>query len=165
MWSKPSVSGDAVASIALLDLPRGVLFSVLITAVVTTVLKNAVGRPRPDLFWQCFPDGKQVEFPDMFLYDQVTGGVICHGEENFLKDGCKSFASGHTSWSFTRLGFLSVYLSGKIKVFDCQGRCVCWCPSRIYHGDALLFALLSSSITSSRLGTRTHTYTWLRNCK
>ncbi|KAL5227529.1 hypothetical protein ABZP36_015794 [Zizania latifolia] len=92
----------------------GVLFSVLITAVVTTVLKNAVGRPRPDFFWRCFPDGKQ-------LYDQVTGGVICHGEKSFLKDGRKSFPSGHTSWSFAGLGFLSLYLSGKIKVFDRQG--------------------------------------------
>uniref|UniRef100_A0A0E0BWV7 Phosphatidic acid phosphatase type 2/haloperoxidase domain-containing protein n=1 Tax=Oryza meridionalis TaxID=40149 RepID=A0A0E0BWV7_9ORYZ len=92
----------------------GVLYSVLITAVVTTVVKNAVGRPRPDFFWRCFPDGKQ-------LYDQVTGGVICHGEKSFLKDGRKSFPSGHTSWSFAGLGFLSLYLSGKIKVFDCQG--------------------------------------------
>ncbi|KAF2948304.1 hypothetical protein DAI22_01g027200 [Oryza sativa Japonica Group] len=92
----------------------GVLYSVLITAVVTTVVKNAVGRPRPDFFWRCFPDGKQ-------LYDQVTGDVICHGEKSFLKDGRKSFPSGHTSWSFAGLGFLSLYLSGKIKVFDRQG--------------------------------------------
>uniref|UniRef100_A0A0E0MR46 Phosphatidic acid phosphatase type 2/haloperoxidase domain-containing protein n=1 Tax=Oryza rufipogon TaxID=4529 RepID=A0A0E0MR46_ORYRU len=93
---------------------KGVLYSVLITAVVTTVVKNAVGRPRPDFFWRCFPDGKQ-------LYDQVTGDVICHGEKSFLKDGRKSFPSGHTSWSFAGLGFLSLYLSGKIKVFDRQG--------------------------------------------
>ncbi|EEC69905.1 hypothetical protein OsI_00314 [Oryza sativa Indica Group] len=92
----------------------GVLYSVLITAVVTTVVKNAVGRPRPDFFWRCFPDGKQ-------LYDQVTGDVICHGEKSFLKDGRKSFPSGHTSWSFAGLVFLSLYLSGKIKVFDRQG--------------------------------------------
>jgi hypothetical protein len=34
------------------------------------------------------------------LYDQVTGDVICHGEKSFLKDGRKSFPSGHTSCKF-----------------------------------------------------------------
>lgn len=68
----------------------GLLFAVLITAVFTDVIKVAVGRPRPDFFWRCFPDGKQ-------LYDQVTGDVICHGEKSFLTDGRKSFPSGHTS--------------------------------------------------------------------
>ncbi|XP_019453112.1 PREDICTED: protein PLASTID MOVEMENT IMPAIRED 2-like [Lupinus angustifolius] len=91
----------------------GLFFSILVTAVITEAVKNAVGRPRPDFFWRCFPDGKDV-------YD-TFGGVICHGDKNVVKEGHMSFPSGHTSWSFAGLGFLSLYLSGKIKAFDSTG--------------------------------------------
>ncbi|PIA60293.1 hypothetical protein AQUCO_00300059v1 [Aquilegia coerulea] len=91
----------------------GLLFAVFITAVITDAIKNAVGRPRPDFFWRCFPDGKDV-------YDSL-GNVICHGQASVIKEGHKSFPSGHTSGSFAGLGFLSLYLSGKIKVFDRRG--------------------------------------------
>ncbi|XP_011038739.1 PREDICTED: putative lipid phosphate phosphatase 3, chloroplastic [Populus euphratica] len=102
----------------------GLLFSVLITAVITDAIKNAVGRPRPDFFWRCFPDGKD-------LYDR-WGNVICHGKGSVVKEGHKSFPSGHTSWSFAGLGFLSLYLSGKIKAFDRKGHvaklCIVFLP-------------------------------------
>ncbi|XVE84888.1 hypothetical protein DITRI_Ditri17bG0048000 [Diplodiscus trichospermus] len=91
----------------------GLLFAVLIAAVITDAIKDAVGRPRPDFFWRCFPDGKD-------FYDR-WGNVICHGNKADIKEGHKSFPSGHASWSFAGLGFLSLYLSGKIKVFDRQG--------------------------------------------
>ncbi|KAL6603834.1 hypothetical protein ACP70R_044195 [Stipagrostis hirtigluma subsp. patula] len=92
----------------------GLLFSVLITAVLTDAIKDGVGRPRPDFFWRCFPDGVP-------RYDNVTGGVICHGDARVIKEGYKSFPSGHVSWSFAGLGFLSWYLAGKIKAFDRRG--------------------------------------------
>ncbi|KAL6845330.1 hypothetical protein ACP4OV_024825 [Aristida adscensionis] len=92
----------------------GILFAVLITGVLTDAIKDAVGRPRPNFFWRCFPDGKAV-------YDKITTGVICHGDPSVIKEGHKSFPSGHTSWSFAGLGFLSWYLAGKITVFDRRG--------------------------------------------
>lgn len=92
----------------------GLLYSVLITGVITNVIKDAVGRPRPDFYWRCFPDGK----PE---YDPLKGNAICHGESSVITEGHRSFPSGHTSWSFGGLGFLAWYLSGKIRVFDHQG--------------------------------------------
>ncbi|XP_028092991.1 lipid phosphate phosphatase 2-like isoform X2 [Camellia sinensis] len=92
----------------------GLLFAVLITGVLTDAIKDAVGRPRPDFFWRCFPDG-------IPKYDDKWGNVICHGNPSDIKEGYKSFPSGHTSWSFAGLGFLSWYLAGKIQAFDRRG--------------------------------------------
>ncbi|XP_043695251.1 lipid phosphate phosphatase 2-like isoform X2 [Telopea speciosissima] len=102
----------------------GLLFTILLTAVLTDAIKDAVGRPRPDFFWRCFPDGKE-------LYDNL-GNVICHGKASDIREGHKSFPSGHTSWSFAGLGFLSLYLSGKLKAFDRKGHvaklCIVFLP-------------------------------------
>ncbi|KAI7992837.1 hypothetical protein LOK49_LG12G01413 [Camellia lanceoleosa] len=68
----------------------GLLFAVLITGVLTDAIKDAVGRPRPDFFWCCFPDG-------IPRYDDKWGNVICHGNPIDIKEGYKSFLSGHTS--------------------------------------------------------------------
>jgi hypothetical protein len=35
----------------------------VITAVLTDAIKDGVGRPRPDFFWRCFPDGVPVMCP------------------------------------------------------------------------------------------------------
>ncbi|KAF5940302.1 hypothetical protein HYC85_021469 [Camellia sinensis] len=93
------------------------LFSVLITGVITDAIKDAVGRPRPDFFWRCFPDGKGV-------FENITRNVMCTGEKSVIKEGHKR--------SFAGLGFLSWYLSGKIRAFDRRGHiaklCVIFLP-------------------------------------
>lgn len=92
----------------------GLMFSSLITGVITDAIKDSVGRPRPNFFQRCFPNKKPV-------FDKDTGDVVCNGMKAVIKEGYKSFPSGHTSWSFAGLGFLSWYLSGKVRVFDRRG--------------------------------------------
>lgn len=113
----------------------GLLFSVLITAVITDAIKDGVGRPRPDFFWRCFPDGKGV-------FHNVTQNVLCTGEKSVIKEGHKSFPSGHTSWSFAGLGFLAWYMSGKIKAFDRRGHIAKLC---IVFSPILLAAMVGVS--------------------
>ncbi|KAL6010804.1 hypothetical protein ACLOJK_001246 [Asimina triloba] len=62
-----------------------------------------------------------VPFWAVPVFNNATGAVICHGEKSVIKEGHKSFPSGHTSWSFAGLGFLALYLAGKVKVFDQNG--------------------------------------------
>ncbi|KAH9626838.1 hypothetical protein KSS87_002483 [Heliosperma pusillum] len=113
----------------------GLLFSVLITSVITDAIKDGVGRPRPDFFWRCFPNGKAG-------YEKVTGDVICTGLKSVIKEGHKSFPSGHSSWSFAGLGFLAWYLGGKIRVFDRRGHVAKLC---IVLSPILLAAMVAVS--------------------
>ena len=111
----------------------GLLFSVFITAVITDAIKDGVGRPRPDFFWRCFPDGKGVgsqfcrlsrclintikmwyillllccvlnqhgiDAWHVQVFDLVTRDVRCTGDKSVIKEGHKSFPSGHTSCKY-----------------------------------------------------------------
>ena len=60
----------------------GFTFSGLFTAVLTNLVKNVVGRPRPDFMNRCFPDGiPESPFGD----DGIT--LLCSGIPEVIKEG------------------------------------------------------------------------------
>jgi diacylglycerol diphosphate phosphatase/phosphatidate phosphatase len=85
--------------------------SVMLTLFVTDVIKNAVGRPRPDLISRCKP------LPDTPANKLVTLEVCTETDYHTLHDGWRSFPSGHSSFSFSGLGFLALYFAGQMHVF------------------------------------------------
>lgn len=81
------------------------------TSLLTNIIKNAVGRPRPDVISRCKPASGT---PRDTL---VTISVCTQTDMHMLQDGWRSFPSGHSSFAFAGLGFLSLFLCGQLRVF------------------------------------------------
>jgi diacylglycerol diphosphate phosphatase/phosphatidate phosphatase len=84
--------------------------------VITQAMKNATGKPRPDFIDRCQPKEGSVDPKPAGL----STDEICT-RSDLLRDGFRSFPSGHSSSSFAGLFYLSLYLAGKLHIFDSRG--------------------------------------------
>ncbi|CAO1630512.1 unnamed protein product [Parajaminaea phylloscopi] len=90
-----------------------------LTVTATTLIKITVGRPRPDLIDRCQPRaGAQDPSPFGLVTDSVCTNPV---GEHLVKDGFRSFPSGHASTAFAGLTFLSLYLAGKFHLYGTKG--------------------------------------------
>ncbi|KAG8865164.1 hypothetical protein FRB96_000053 [Tulasnella sp. 330] len=97
----------------------GLILSWGLTGTLTNIVKVTAGRPRPDLIDRCQPmDGSQ----NAAMYGLVTSAICTQTDAVIMKDGWRSFFSGHSSLSFAGLGFLFFYTSGKLHLYDNRGR-------------------------------------------
>lgn len=89
----------------------GVYLTVSVDGVITDVLKNWVGRPRPDFLARCGPKSSTPldVFVDVSVCTEPLGATV-------LVDGMRSTPSGHSSISFSAFLFLSMWLYGQLQL-------------------------------------------------
>lgn len=100
----------------------GLLLSQGVNFVITQALKTACGKPRPDLIDRCQPP---LNSTDPVLYG-LSNSTICTGDPAIIKDGFRSWPSGHSSSSFAGLFYTALWLGGKLHVMDNRGEA--WKP-------------------------------------
>ncbi|KAF8578002.1 PAP2-domain-containing protein [Ramaria rubella] len=71
-----------------------------------------------DLISRCLPIPGST---DHSVWGLSTHSICTQTDANILKDGFRSFPSGHAGLSFAGLGFLSFYLAGKLHLWDQRG--------------------------------------------
>ena len=90
----------------------GLAISLMLTTFITDTVKNGYGRPRPDLIARCKP---KEGTPD----HELVGIEVCtERDHHMLYDGFRSFPSGHSSFSWSGLGFLSLLVSPSFSLPD-----------------------------------------------
>ncbi|KAK6201611.1 diacylglycerol pyrophosphate phosphatase [Scheffersomyces amazonensis] len=91
----------------------GLFLSCFTTSVLTDILKNFIGRHRPDFLARCIP--KEGTPLDVLVYAK---DVCTTDNMSRLLDGFRTTPSGHSSLSFAGLFYTTLYLLGQLVAFN-----------------------------------------------
>ncbi|KAE8374348.1 PAP2 superfamily-domain-containing protein [Aspergillus bertholletiae] len=91
---------------------------------VTSGMKDVVGKPRPDLIARCQPDLANIAtyaVGGLGLHREaapvmVTSGICQNPDAKVVRDGFAAFPSGHSSFSWAGLLYLSLWLGAKFAI-------------------------------------------------
>lgn len=90
---------------------------------ITSSIKNLLGKPRPDLLSRCQPDTANTAqyvvggIANVSSNGQLVSAAICRStNDDILRDGFRSFPSGHASSSAAGLIYLSLFIASKFAI-------------------------------------------------
>lgn len=87
----------------------GLYMSLFVNSLITGIIKNWIGRLRPDFLARCIP--KPDTPPDVLVYAK---DVCTQTNMKRLLDGFRTTPSGHSSTSFAGLGYLTIWLCSQL---------------------------------------------------
>ncbi|KAF2003288.1 PAP2 domain-containing protein [Amniculicola lignicola CBS 123094] len=102
----------------------GLALSLAVAFMITQGMKLLFGKPRPDLLSRCRPDMSRISSASVSsagldfnpLWVLVTAEICTNTDTDILHDGFKSFPSGHASFSWAGLLYLTLFLASKFAV-------------------------------------------------
>ncbi|KAF7312373.1 Diacylglycerol pyrophosphate phosphatase 1 Short-DGPP phosphatase [Mycena indigotica] len=98
----------------------GLTVAFAVTGTTVQIVKITVGRPRPDFIARCNPFSNATN-SHLFGLANVTGVCQTAVTDPLIKDGMRSFFSGHSCLSSAGLSYNSLYLAGKLQLFNQRG--------------------------------------------
>lgn len=102
----------------------GLGLSWVLAFMITSGIKNLIGKPRPDLLSRCQPDLSNIAAHVVGGYGQdissrwtlVSSTICTNTDKSIMNDGFRSFLSGHSSTSWAGLLYLSLWLASKLNL-------------------------------------------------
>lgn len=116
-----------VAKLKLWELEKGLAglcLSLAVAFFVTQGMKNIFGKPRPNLLDRCKPDLSNIAEHVVGGFGQdisarwtlVDVSICTQTDADLLNDGFRSFPSGHSSWSWSGLLYLTLFFCSKFAI-------------------------------------------------
>lgn len=110
----------------------GTLLAMSFTTLISHFVKMFVGRYRPDFISVCDVDFNKVQeqYNSYGISDDISYGPrnlfntsICKTSKEDLYEERRSFPSGHSSFAFSTMTYLSLYIAGQIHLLDKKTHC------------------------------------------